>query len=293
MLELNRGRLRRTPGRWVILSAVCAVALSCDAGCLTRPPASTASDRAASPAGKETPPATESARAPSPAPATEAAGVPSVAPSAEAVDDLPGVVSRLLPFDRERQELTVEYLRLHRGGEYTGDPAADTEMTPRLIVLHWTAGATADGAWNTFAPTRLSGRPDLAPSGAVNVSAHFLVDRDGTIYRLLPDRQVARHTIGLNHVSIGIENVGGLPNNPLTEAQARADADLVRALAGRHPITHLIGHHEYRLMEGHAYFQESDPNYRTAKDDPGDAFMARVRAAVADLGLQGAPAASR
>ena len=38
--------------------------------------------------------------------------------------------------------------------------------------------------------------------------------------------------------------------------------EAIRYLAGRFPITHLIGHSEYRAMEGHPYFVERDPAYR-------------------------------
>jgi N-acetylmuramoyl-L-alanine amidase len=201
----------------------------------------------------------------------------------------PVVTERLLPFDRERLTLMSQYLEAHTGRERSRDPRVDCTITPRIVVLHWTGGPTADSAWSTFAPTRLAGRPDLDDAGAVNVSAHYLVDRDGTIYRLMPDNLAARHVIGLNHVAVGIENVGG-PKAPLTEAQVAANAALVRQLAAKWPITHVIGHHQYRRMEGSRYFKESDPTYRTVKSDPGDAFVDAVRAAVHDLQLAGAPA---
>lgn len=195
---------------------------------------------------------------------------------------------RLLPYDAERVQLTAAYLRAHRTGAVPDDDAAAVVLEPRVIVLHWTAGATAESAWNTFAPARLHGRAELSGAGAVNVSAHYLVDRDGRIERLLPDDRVGRHVIGLNHVAIGIENVGDGARWPLTDAQVEANAALVRQLAAQHPITHLIGHHEYRGLEGTSLFEERDPHYRTAKPDPGAAFMAAVRARVADLGLAGA-----
>ncbi|MDA4805622.1 N-acetylmuramoyl-L-alanine amidase, partial [Enterobacter hormaechei] len=67
------------------------------------------------------------------------------------------------------------------------------------------------------------------------VSAHYLVDRDGTVYQLLPDTFFARHIIGLNYMAIGVENVGG-PDAPLTEAQGKANAALVKYLCSRHKI---------------------------------------------------------
>ena len=127
------------------------------------------------------------------------------------------------------------------------------------------------------------------------MSTQFIVDRDGTIYRLFREDLVGRHTIGLNHLAIGVENVGGGTRWPLTEAQVQANVDLVRHLEGRFPLTHLIGHHEYRGLEAHPYFKETDPGFRTFKCDPGPAFMERVRDGVSDLALEGsqAPESSR
>ncbi|MGB1277464.1 MAG: N-acetylmuramoyl-L-alanine amidase, partial [Nannocystaceae bacterium] len=163
-------------------------------------------------------------------------------------------------------------------------------IEPKVIVLHFTDSDSLEVTWRYLNRETIEGkRPDIAAAGNVNVSTHFLIDRDGTVYRLMPETQFARHCIGLNHVAIGIENIGSAAE-PLTEAQALANADLIRNLAARYPrLTHLIGHQEYRQMEGHAYFDERDPNYRTDKVDPGDAFLARVRGLVADLELSGPP----
>lgn len=188
------------------------------------------------------------------------------------------IVDKLLPFSDRRRELTVAYLRAHVDPERT-----DATLEPKAIVLHWTAVNDLEQSWAIFAPEELQGRPDIDDAGRVNVSAHFLVDRDGTIYRLMPDDLVARHVIGLNQVAIGVENVGV---DSLTEAQLAANIALVRHLRATHPgITHLLGHLEYQQMEGHPYFQEIDPDYRTTKVDPGADFMTAVRTAVADLGL--------
>ncbi|PCC66698.1 N-acetylmuramoyl-L-alanine amidase [Nannocystis exedens] len=179
---------------------------------------------------------------------------------------------------------TIAYRRAHQ------DPAASgVEIEPRMIILHHTGGGSADATWRYFdRPTIESARKTIADAGDLNVSSQFLVDRDGTIFRLMPETSMARHCVGLNHVAIGVENVGDLDQHPLTDAQVEADAALVRHLKARFPaITHLIGHHEYLAMEGHPYFLERDPKYRTRKADPGPAFMTKVRARVADLGLEG------
>ncbi|HUS68852.1 MAG TPA: peptidoglycan recognition family protein [Kofleriaceae bacterium] len=197
----------------------------------------------------------------------------------------PVIVDKPISWSPERERLTLEYRRAHQ------DPAAaDTAITPRVIVLHHTGGRSPDATWRYFDRTRLeAARAKLRRGGEVNVSAHFLVARDGTIYRLQPETRMARHCIGLNHIAIGIENVGGAPGVPLTAAQVDANAALVRALAMRYPITHLIGHHESRAMEGHRYWRERDPAYRNRKPDPGAEFLGRVRMRVFDLFLSGPP----
>jgi N-acetyl-anhydromuramyl-L-alanine amidase AmpD len=229
------------------------------------------------PAPPPTPPA---------APTTKAADAPAPAVPATPVV-APVIVDHLLPYNAERERLTVEYLRAHRTTALTGDTTKDTRMVPRVIVLHWTAGPTAMSAWSTFGPATLSGRTELAGAGALNVGAHYLVDRDGTIERLAHEDRILRHTIGLNHVAIGIENVGGGEEWPLTEAQAAANVALVRWIVSRQPVTHLIGHLEYRGLEGTPYFEERDPTYRTTKPDPGADFMAAVRSRLQDLKVEG------
>ncbi|MCB9670932.1 MAG: N-acetylmuramoyl-L-alanine amidase [Alphaproteobacteria bacterium] len=219
-----------------------------------------------------------------PAELPDAGDVP--APRSEEVVG-PPIVDHLLPYGDERTRATVAYLRYHVGADFlTGDDLADTTLVPRVIVLHWTAGPTARSAWNEFASERTR-KPGVEPEMAVNTSAHFLVDRDGTIYRLVPEDRVARHAIGLNHVAIGVENVGGTRRWPLTPAQVDANIALVRYLAARFPITHLVGHYETGEMRGGPLYRELDPDYRSQKVDPGPEFMGRVREGVADLGLRG------
>jgi hypothetical protein len=215
------------------------------------------------------------------APAADAA-----APAADAAAPAPAlaIVEAPMSWSDERAALTLAYRRLH------SDPAAaDLAIEPRVIVLHYTAAGTAKSTLYTFEPARLgTSRPELAKGGAVNVSAHYLIDRDGTILRLQPETRYARHCIGLNHISIGIENVGDEATWPLTGAQVAANAALVRDLARRFPITHLLGHHEVAAaFTGHAYYIERVRDYRNSKPDPGARFMKLVRDAVADLSLAG------
>jgi len=194
---------------------------------------------------------------------------------------------RPIQFSADRVTGTLEYIANHYG-----EDAEDITIVPRIIVLHWTA---IDGFEETFAvfdPEELGGsRPGLAAAGQVNVSIQFLVDRDGAVYRLMPETWMARHCIGLNYSAIGVENVGGGKGiDNLTDEQITANINLVRYLAERYPtIQYLIGHMEYLEFEGHPLWLELDEDYRTEKTDPGDRFMTAVRDAVADLGFEGPP----
>lgn len=75
------------------------------------------------------------------------------------------------------------------------------KMIPRFLVMHYTAGFTAESAINAYRARR--------------VSAHLTVDVDGTVHQHVPFDTVAWHAgksrwmgyNGLNHYSIGIEIV--------------------------------------------------------------------------------------
>jgi hypothetical protein len=202
-----------------------------------------------------------------------------------AVIDAPlaSIVDWPIAWPPSRDQAMLAYRRAHSDAA-----AVDTAITPGMIVLHYTAGGSAKATKGYFDRLHLeASRAKLREGGDVNVAAHFLVDRDGTIYRLMPETRMARHAIGVNHVAIGVENVGDEDKWPLTDAQVDANVALVRDLVARHPtITMLAGHHEVRLLEGTSWFVERDPTYRNKKPDPGDRFMAAVRAKLSDLSLE-------
>ena len=198
------------------------------------------------------------------------------------------IVDKPIDFGKARIEMTKAYIAKHYGKK-----VKDITITPRIIVLHWTAEMDFDKSFARLKPEKLlTDRKDIAKASLLNVSAHFLVDRDGTIYRLMPENWMARHVIGLNYSSIGVENVGGYGNkrDDLTPAQREANKRLVRYLKEKYPtITYLIGHHEYRQMERTPLWLEKDRGYRTVKHDPGAKFMREIREAVKDLDLKAPP----
>lgn len=92
---------------------------------------------------------------------------------------------------------------------------------PRFVVIHYTAGASAEGAVAWLTNPDAPGKP----------SAHLVIGRDGALWQLVPFDRVAHHAgrsrwaglSGLNRHSIGIELVNP---GPLT---ARSDGGFADA----------------------------------------------------------------
>src|SRR5207253_6910730 len=104
---------------------------------------------------------------------------------------------------------------------------------PILIVEHYTATETFQPVWNTFA----ADVPDAELHELPGVCAHFVIDRDGTIYQLVKTSIVCRHTVGLNYTAIGIEHVGTSDGMILHDhAQMRSSLHLTLWLMRRHHI---------------------------------------------------------
>ena len=197
----------------------------------------------------------------------------------------PNITYMPIEFTKNRIAMTKGYIKQHYGLD-----VKNIEIDPKIILLHWTAVMDLHDCFLRLKNEKLySDRGDISSAGALNVSSHFLVDRDGTIYQLMPDNWMARHVIGLNYSSIGVENVGGENNEKedLTDAQIDANIQLVKYLKAKYSnIEYLIGHHEYRGMEKNKLWLELDDGYRTQKADPGKKFMKAVRSAVDYLGLK-------
>ena len=123
---------------------------------------------------------------------------------------------------------------------------------PKAIVLHHTDGALWKSAWDYFN----SNTAYLTPSGKrekPGVSAQFIIDKDGTIYQLMPLSYRARHCVGMNWKSFGIEFVqesaghsGRWMDRQILKRnkQVNAGLKLVRYLKGRFGIknTDIVGH---------------------------------------------------
>jgi N-acetyl-anhydromuramyl-L-alanine amidase AmpD len=125
------------------------------------------------------------------------------------------------------------------------DHSAEGTVARNLVVLHITAGPTAQSAINTF-------RTSVAPH---RVSAHFCIDRDGTVYQLVDTERTAWHASQVNSRSIGIEHAAIPGTLPVTEAQYAASAALVAWLCGELQIPcdseHVMGHNQASPADGH------------------------------------------
>ena len=133
--------------------------------------------------------------------------------------------------------------------------------SPAFVVIHYTSSPSAAYALRTLT------------NPAAEVSAHYLIQRDGTILQLVDERLRAWHagesrwgaTVDVNSASIGIEldNDGFEPYPP---AQIDALLALLADLRDRHhvPATNVVGHGDVAP---------------TRKRDPGPLFPWRTLAA--------------
>jgi N-acetylmuramoyl-L-alanine amidase len=114
---------------------------------------------------------------------------------------------------------------------------------PKVIVEHYTETATAQQAYNTFAPDV----PDSEFGELPNTCAHFLVEPGGRIDQLVALSLRCRHTVGLNWTAIGIEHVGFSDREILDRPrQLAASLALTRWLRCRYGVAlrNVIGHNE-------------------------------------------------
>lgn len=149
----------------------------------------------------------------------------------------PAIVGKPIPFGADRKRQMRGYAVRHYG--IRSYKLAD----PKVIVVHYTASSSFSSAYNTFA----ANEPDVELHERPGVCAHFIVDKDGTIYQLVPLSIMCRHTVGLNWTSIGIEHVGTSDGEVLgRRRQMRASVRLVRWLRCREGISlrNVIGHAE-------------------------------------------------
>jgi N-acetylmuramoyl-L-alanine amidase len=148
----------------------------------------------------------------------------------------PHIVWKPIPFGAKRKAEMAQYAERHYG-------IHSYVLKPRVIVEHVTATSSFSSAYNTFAADVPDGELHSLPG----TCAHFIIDRDGTIYQLVPLNIMCRHTVGLNYVAIGIEHVGLSDAQVLGDpAQMRSSLALTLWLMATYQIAlkNVIGHNE-------------------------------------------------
>jgi len=138
------------------------------------------------------------------------------------------------------------------------------------VVLHATVLSTLDEVVVHFS------------SPVSEVSAHYTIDRDGTVVQHVLEEKRAWHAgqsqmndgrTNVNDFSIGIELVNlndGL--DPYPEPQMETLRELLRSICGRQPVRHVVAHHECAQPPGR-------------KSDPAGLDMRWVRALFPLLGV--------
>jgi N-acetylmuramoyl-L-alanine amidase len=121
------------------------------------------------------------------------------------------------------------------------------------VVLHATVLNTLEEVVNKFADPESE------------VSAHYTIDRDGTVAFHVTEDQRAWHAgqskmkdgrVGVNDFSIGIELVNlNDGTDPFPNVQIEAMRRLVNDIISRHPIRHIVTHYEIADPPG----RKSDP----------------------------------
>jgi beta-N-acetylhexosaminidase len=148
----------------------------------------------------------------------------------------PHVVWKPIPYGPTRRAEMAAYAQKHYGMH-------TWVLHPRAVVEHVTATDSFSSVWNTFA----ANTPDAELHELPGTCAHFVIDRDGTIYQLVPLDVMCRHTVGLNWAAIGIEHVGLSDEQVLHDAaQMRSSLALTVWLMWRYriPLANVIGHNE-------------------------------------------------
>ena len=195
--------------------------------------------------------------------------------AAQAAVRKPTIVQKPIPFSQKRKNETAAYARRHYGID------SYRLKNPNVIVEHITVTSTFSAVFNTFAPDK----PDVELHELPGLCSHFVIDRDGTIYQLVPLGIMCRHTVGLNYTAFGIEHVGVSDADVMSnKRQMDASLRLTRWLRCRYSIGvgNVIGHSESLSSK---YHRENVARLRTqTHGDWTHAHMQSYRARLGDRG---------
>jgi hypothetical protein len=129
-------------------------------------------------------------------------------------------------FDDLRTKLTQDYVKKHYKISLK-----QIDFSPEMLVLHRSKTANLVDFFESRRKSILPGTQEFEDdeNADVNMSTHYVIDRNGAIYSLMKDFQIARHSVGLDRHAIGITLVG-TASDDLSDTQVVAAAMLARYL---------------------------------------------------------------
>jgi N-acetylmuramoyl-L-alanine amidase len=166
------------------------------------------------------------------------------------------------------------------------------KVTVDMIVIHSIGGPTCVKGSVIFNPIAV--RPDDSQFWKSYLEhqpvdgIHYVVGRDGSVAKSIPEDQIANHASNANGRSIGIELVNrGDGKEPFPSAQIDALVALIKDIRTRYaiPLSHIVRHADVDQREcrcGAGSFHR--------RQDPGEKFpLESIRAAVAAPGEKPGP----
>lgn len=181
--------------------------------------------------------------------------------------ELKEIVKTPINYNAERKILTAIYRKEHTGDCDFEKQGLDKciKIIPRLIIMHMTANESLEKSLLLYYSPFLKKNKNILKNdgGNLNLSVHFLIDKDGTIYNLMPETYMSRSALGINHLSIAISNVGFSPTNK----QVKSSVRLIKYLLKKYKtIKGLLAHTELKeLQESETSFfiEKKQKNFET------------------------------
>jgi hypothetical protein len=142
--------------------------------------------------------------------------------------------------EEDSKDITPKDFRIQdRKVNFGFEAASDRDIN--AIVLHSSHSVSGD-------PYDVSAV--IALWRSYGVAPHYMIARDGTVYRLVDDKNIAYHAgdsvmpdgrTGVNQFSIGVE-ILNTKTDEYTSAQYQATKDLIRYLRGKYGKMSVVGH---------------------------------------------------
>lgn len=186
----------------------------------------------------------------------------------------PKLVPWFLPYQDWEEEYRAYFKRHYNDERVT--------FVPTSICLHFTVTSSATGVWNGFE----RGGDMWAGDGVVfgHPSVQLMLDKDGTVYQLLPLHWRCTGAYGVNHKALSIEMVArNQPDLLSRPAQLYSSFCLVRWLMRRYniPARNVYGHNDVSLGRPFCpdfldYADKKWPNGyppNATRTDPGWTYM--------------------